>query len=182
MDYKNFFGNYSQEISKLLADVNTNFIKNSVDLIKKRLDLGSTVYIVGNGGSASIASHVSVDFATIAEVKSQTFNNPNIITCLANDYGHDNWVKEAIKTYCSKDDLIILISSSGKSLNMINAAKYCNENQFDLITFSGFDKSNELSQLGRVNFHVDSKNYNYVEMIHHIILVSIVDIFAKKEF
>ena len=63
---------------------------------------------------------------------------------------------------------------------MINAAKYCSENQYDLITFSGFDKNNELSKLGQINFHVDSKNYNYIEMTHHIILVSIVDIFSKK--
>ena len=180
MDYKFFFENYSQEISKLLSNVDTNLIKETVDLIKKKIDSGNTIYIVGNGGSASIASHVSVDFAKVARVKSRTFNNSNIITCFANDYGHDNWVKEAILAYCSRGDLIIIISSSGKSLNMINAAKYCSENRYDLITFSGFDKNNELSKLGQINFHVDSKNYNYIEMTHHIILVSIVDIFSEK--
>ena len=67
--------------------------------------------------------------------------------------------------------------------NIINAASYCKENNIDLITFSGFSKDNELKNLGKVNFHVNSENYNYIEMTHHIILLSIVDIFAqyKKE-
>jgi D-sedoheptulose 7-phosphate isomerase len=180
MDYKFFFKNYSQEIAKLLSNVDTNLINETVNLIKKKIDSDNTIYIVGNGGSSSIANHVSVDFTKVARVKSKTFNNSNIITCFANDYGHDNWVKEAILAYCSKEDLIIIISSSGKSLNMVNAAKYCRENHYDLITFSGFEKNNELSKLGQINFHVDSKNYNYIEMTHHIILVSIVDIFSQK--
>ena len=182
MDYKNFFVNYYQEIFKLLAEIDTNLINESVDLIKKIFDSSNTIYIIGNGGSASIASHVSVDFTKVAGIKSQTFNNSNIITCFANDYGHENWVKEAIKAYCLKDDLIIILSSSGKSLNMINAAKYCKKNQYNLITLSGFETNNELCKLGNINFHVNSKNYNYIEMTHHIILVSIVDIFAQKNY
>ena len=181
MNHKNFFVNYYQEISKLLKNIDANLITNSVNLIKKRLNSNSTIYIIGNGGSASIASHVSVDFTKVAGIKSQTFNNSNIITCFSNDYGHDNWVKEAIKAYCSKEDLFIIISSSGKSLNMINAAKYCKKNQYDLITLSGFKNNNKLLKLGKVNFHVSSKNYNHIEMIHHIILLSIVDIFAKQK-
>ena len=180
MDYKKFFFDYRQEISNLLSEVNTKNINDSIDLIKKSSNLGGTIYIVGNGGSSSIASHISVDFTKVAGIKSLTFNNSNIITCFANDYGHDYWVKEAIKAYCSRKDLIILISSSGKSLNIINAAKYCKENQYDLITLSGFENNNELLKLGKINFHVNSKNYNHIEMIHHIILLSIVDICTQK--
>ena len=178
MDYKSYYDNYSKEISNLLLKVNTDLINETVDLIKKKRNSNNTIYLVGNGGSSSISSHVSVDFAKVAGIKSKTFNEANIITCFANDYGHDKWVREAIKAYCSKEDLIILISSSGKSLNIINAAKYCNENNYDLITFSGFESDNPLSKLGKINFHVDSKNYNHIEMTHHIILVSIVDIFV----
>ena len=71
--------------------------------IKKKIKTNNTTYIAGNGGSASIASHVSVDFIKVAKVKSSTFNNSNLITCFANDYGYENWVKEAIKSYCLKD-------------------------------------------------------------------------------
>ena len=180
MDYKKYFLNYSKDISKLLKEVDTNLINKIVELIKKTIELDNKIYIVGNGGSSSIASHISVDFVKVARVKSETFNNSNIITCFANDYGHDNWVKEAIKAYCSKDDLIIIISSSGESPNMVNAAKFCYENNYDLITFTGFEKNNEVSKFGKINFYVNSHEYNYIEMTHHIILVSIVDIFTKK--
>ncbi len=180
MDYNKYFLNYSKNILKLLEEVDTNLINQTVELIKNKIKSDNKIYLVGNGGSASISSHISVDFVKCAKVKSETFNNSNLITCFANDYGHDNWVKEAIKAYCSKNDLIIIISSSGKSTNMVNAAKFCNENNYDLITFTGFNKNNDVSKLGKINFHINSHEYNYVEMTHHIILVSIVDIFTKK--
>jgi len=182
MDYKNYFNDYTNNINQLLLDVDTDLINKSVKLIKKSKLNNNKVYIVGNGGSASIASHTSVDFAKVARVPSSTFNNSNLITCFSNDYGYENWVMEAIKSYAKKKDLIILISSSGTSKNMIIAAEYCNTNNVDLITFSGFGPDNPLSKLGKINFHVHSEDYNFIEMTHHIILVSIVDIFAKNMF
>jgi D-sedoheptulose 7-phosphate isomerase len=180
MRFNKFFKNYSKSIYDLLNDVDTTKIDEAVELIQKTNKSGSVVYIVGNGGSSSIASHVSVDFTKVAKIKSSTFNNSNLITCFANDYDYENWVKEAINIYCNKGDLIILISSSGTSKNIVNAANYCKTNNVNLITLSGFDKNNVLTQLGNVNFHVDSEEYNFIEMVHNIILVSIVDIFAKK--
>ena len=182
MNYENYFNDYSHSINKLLLNVNTKLINKSVELIKKNKLHNNKVYIIGNGGSASIASHVSVDFAKIAKVPSSTFNNANLITCFSNDYGYENWVKEAIKSYTSNKDLVILISSSGISLNIIKAAEYCNKNNIKLITFSGFNSDNPLSKLGDINFHIKSENYNHIEMTHHIILLSIVDIFAKNIF
>ena len=180
MDYKNYYFNYIDSISFLLKEINPELISKSVDLIKKKIKNNNKIYIVGNGGSASIASHISVDFTKVAKIKSLTFNNSNFITCFANDYGYENWVKEAIKAHCMNDDLLILISSSGKSPNIINAAKYCKKNDIDLITLSGFAKDNKLSKLGKVNFYINSNDYNYVEMAHHIILVCIVDFFKKN--
>ena len=122
-----------------------------------------------------------LEFDSLNVLDLQTFNDSNFITCFANDYGHENWITEAIKSKCANGDLIILISSSGKSPNIINAAKYCNNNKIDLITLSGFSKNNELKSLGNINFYVNSENYNHIEMVHHIILVSMVDIIAKKK-
>ena len=181
MDYNNFYLNYSNSISNLLKEVNIDLIEKTVDLILKTNSSNNSTYIVGNGGSASIASHVSVDLAKVSNIKSATFNNANLITCFANDYGYEHWVKEAIKAYCANNDLVILISSSGKSNNIINAAKYCTETSMNLITFSGFDNNNELNQLGKINFHVNSKDYNHIEMVHNIILLSIVDILKQKK-
>ena len=180
MDYSSYLKQYNKSIYELINNVNANLIEQSVQLIQRSIHNKSKVYIVGNGGSASIASHVSVDFAKVARVPSSTFNNSNLITCFANDYGYENWVVEAIKAYTNINDLIILISSSGTSKNIVNAAQYCKDNYIDLITLSGFTKDNPLSTLGNVNFHIESTEYNYIEMSHHIILLALVDIFVKK--
>ena len=180
MDYKFFFSIYADSISELLKNVDTNLIKASVNLIANTKKNKNKIYIVGNGGSSSIASHVSVDFTKAAKINCSTFNNANLITCFANDYKYENWVVEAIKAYSLEQDLFILISSSGTSKNIVNAAQYCKQKQINLITLSGFKKNNPLSQSGNINFHVESEEYNYIEMTHHIILLSIVDIFTKK--
>ena len=165
------FKNYNETINSLLSSIPENYFNKSIKLIKKTIKKNGKIYIVGNGGSASIASHVSVDFAKVAKVRSSTFNNANLITCFANDYGYDNWVVEAIKAYMLKNDMIVLISSSGKSKNIINAAKYCKKNSINLITLSGFKKDNPLKKIGNINFYINSNQYNFIEMCHHIILV-----------
>ena len=180
MDYKFFFSHYADSISELLKNVDTNLINASVNLIANTKKNKNKIYIVGNGGSSSIASHVSVDFTKVAKINCSTFNNANLITCFANDYKYENWVVEAIKAYSLEQDLFILISSSGTSKNIVNAAQYCKQKKINLITLSGFKKNNPLSQSGNINFHVESEEYNYIEMTHHIILLSIVDIFTKK--
>ena len=182
MDYNNYYTNYSESIFKLLKKVDTNLINASVNLIANTQKNKNKIFMVGNGGSSSIASHVCVDFAKVARINCSTFNNANLITCFANDYGYDNWVVEAIKAYSSQNDLFVFISSSGTSKNIVNAAQYCKKNDIHSITLSGFKKNNPLSQSGNVNFHVASEDYNFIEMTHHIILLSLVDIFAKKIF
>ena len=175
------FEQYKNSINSILSNIPENLIINTIKTIKKTIKNNGKIYIVGNGGSASIASHVSVDFAKVARIKSSTFNNSNLITCFANDYGYENWVVEAIKAYLNKNDMMILISSSGTSKNIVNAAKYCKKNSIQLITLSGFKKNNPLSKYGNVNFHINSDQYNFIEMSHHIILVYLGDIFAKNK-
>ena len=180
MNYERYFKDYNKSIYDLLDKVNSQNIEESVNLIKTCISQKGKVYVAGNGGSSSMASHVSVDFAKVAGIPSATFNNANLITCFANDYGYENWLTESIKAYTSSNDMLILISSSGTSKNIVNAAEYCSQNKINQITLSGFNKGNPLNKLGDVNFHIESDNYNFIEMSHHIILVSIVDIFAKN--
>ena len=181
MNNQTKFNDYNKSIYKLINTVSEDKIKKTINLINIARSKSGKIYLAGNGGSSSIASHVSVDFAKIARVKSSTFNNSNLITCFANDYGYENWITEAIKAYMNKNDMIILISSSGTSKNIVNAAKYCKEKSIKLITFSGFKKNNPLSKLGNVNFHINSTQYNFIEMSHHIILLYLVDILANNE-
>tara|TARA_Y100000768_G_scaffold335533_1_gene276781 strand:+ start:226 stop:780 length:555 start_codon:yes stop_codon:yes gene_type:complete len=181
MNVSNSFNEYVKSINTVLANVAEKQLNEAIKIINKTIKNSGKIYIVGNGGSASIASHVSVDFAKVARVKSSTFNNANLITCFANDYGYENWVTEAIKAYMNKNDMIILISSSGTSKNIVNAAKYCKKKSINLLTLSGFKKNNALSKLGKVNFYINSNQYNFIEMSHHIILVYLVDKFAKNK-
>ena len=127
-----------------------------------------------------MASHVAVDLTKNASIRAINFNEADLITCFANDYGYENWVKEGVRFYSDENDLVILISSSGNSMNMINAAKFCNDLNLNVITLSGFSRDNMLNSLGKVNFWVDSKEYNIVEMTHHIILLLLVDGFINE--
>ena len=177
MKFDKFFKQYNQSIYDLLNNVDTNLIEHSVSLINNCYNNGGKVYIVGNGGSSSIASHVSVDFAKVANVPSETFNNSNLITCFANDYGFEHWAEKVVDFYGDEGDLLIVISSSGRSENMLNAVKAARNGNFhSVVTLSGFDKDNSLSQLGDINLWLDSKAYNFVENIHQIWLLSIVDL------
>ena len=139
------------------------------------------IIICGNGGSASIASHFSVDLTKNAGVKCINFNEPNLITCFSNDYGYEKWIEKALKFYGEKGDCLILISASGKSKNMINAAKYAKKNKISsIITLTGFHGKGALSKLGDINLVVKNKSYNFIENIHQIWLLSIVDLIIGK--
>ena len=119
-----FLENYLKNLYELSLNLDKECLINISKSIIKTHELHGTVYIVGNGGSATIASHVAVDFLKSLSIRAMTFNESSLITCYANDYGYEYWVKEALKSYSNNNDLVILISSSGESQNILNAAKY----------------------------------------------------------
>ena len=133
------------------------------DRIVKIADLSESksVHII-NAASASIANHASLDFTKQAKIKSVNFNESALITAFSNDFGYENWVKKAVEFYGQAGDTLILISSSGKSLNIVNAAQYACKNNINVITFTGFDSNNPLSLCGDINFWLDSKAYNII--------------------
>jgi D-sedoheptulose 7-phosphate isomerase len=179
--HKNFFFNYFESIKKKLSIIDHSKLIACVDLIRNVKKQESKIIIIGNGGSAAIASHVAVDFIKTSRVRAVNFNEADLITCFANDYGYKNWVAQALRCYADPNDLIILISSSGKSKNIINAAKYAKMKQLPIITLSGFKRNNPLQRFGNINMWVNSKRYNTIEMVHHIWLLSIVDYLVKNK-
>jgi len=134
------------------------------------------VIIAGNGGSAAIASHCTVDITKSARVRCINFNEADLITCFANDFGYERWLQKALEFYADPGDVLILISSSGKSPNMICAAEYARQRELKLVTFTGFAATNPLRQLGDLNLWVDSRAYNIVEMTHQIWLLAVCDL------
>jgi len=179
-EIQNYFEDYFKYLYKHISNIDEKDLKNFIKIILDSTNKGNKILIAGNGGSASIASHVSVDFVKAAGLKCVNFNEPNLITCFSNDYGYEEWISKALEVYSEKNDLLILISSSGTSKNILNAAKTSNKKGLKLVTFSGFESNNPLRQLGDLNFWVNSKSYNYVEMSHHIWLVAVVDFLTKK--
>tara|TARA_A100001011_G_scaffold229382_1_gene237506 strand:+ start:1154 stop:1693 length:540 start_codon:yes stop_codon:yes gene_type:complete len=170
-----FFENYFSEISKSIKSANFNDLEKASKIVNEASSNNKKIIIVGNGGSAAISSHVAVDFTKAAGIRAINFNEADLITCFANDYGYENWVSEALKSYADFGDVIVLISSSGESMNIINAANTARDMKNKILTFSGFSSSNPLRSLGDVNFWIDSRSYNYIEMTHHIWLVAICD-------
>ncbi len=176
---KSFFNNYFDDI---YSQLNNFEEKKFHDICKKLKNINKTnkIILAGNGGSASIANHVATDLTKISKIRSITFNESNLITCFANDYGYKKWISKGIEKFSIPGDICILISSSGESKNIINAAKECRRKKIYLITLSGFKSNNPLRKLGNINLWVNSNHYNYIEMTHHIWLVSLADRLAKK--
>tara|TARA_A100001388_G_scaffold271247_1_gene249776 strand:- start:1106 stop:1708 length:603 start_codon:yes stop_codon:yes gene_type:complete len=136
---------------------------------------GKLIFI-GNGASASLASHAATDFTKQAKVKSIAFNDHNLITAFSNDYGYENWVKKALEFYACPEDLIIFISVSGNSQNLINGIKFAKNNLISTASLTGSNKENFLKKNSDCSLWVNSKAYNIVESIHTIWLTLIIDL------
>ncbi len=180
---KEYIKNY---FDKFISLIDSNKIRShkliSISKILTKSKNKNKILIFGNGGSASIAGHFTVDIIKNTKLNCINFSEQALITCFSNDYGYENWVTEALKKYSNKNDVVILISSSGKSKNMLKAANYALKSRLKLITLTGFKKNNPLSKKGLINLWVDSSNYNHIENLHQILLLTICDYIAKKKF
>ena len=152
-----------------------SLIKNLFEDIKKRKEN----YNLGNGGSAAIANHVCVDIVKLTKIRTLNFNNSSLFTCFANDYGHDRWMEQGLIHFGDEGDLLIAISSSGKSKNILNACRAAKRKRFkSIITLTGFNHDNKIRKLEIWIFGL-IQVYNFIENIHQIILLSTVDLFNK---
>lgn len=181
MQAESYFNEYFETIKQSLVSIDSNFLEHIAGTIRQTQKAGRKIIIIGNGGSAAIASHVAVDLTKVAKVRAINFNEADLITCFANDYGYDQWVVKALESYADKGDLAILISSSGKSPNIVNGARKAKEMGLAVVTLSGFDARNPLREIGEINLWADSSAYNIVEMTHQIWLLAILDYLAASE-
>ena len=170
-----FYKDYLRRMADGLLSADTQMLESAVKILLEVSGKGKKVIIAGNGGSAAMASHTAVDLTKNARVRAISFNDADLITCFANDFGYEKWVEKSLDYYADRGDCVILISSSGSSPNIVNAAKGAKEMGLTLITFSGFSPDNELRSCGELNFYIASEEYNIVEMSHHIWLLALVD-------
>ena len=179
---KNYFINYLNKFSQFALNYNDGDFLKIVKILKEVKKKKKKIILVGNGGSAAMASHVSVDLTKMCKIRAINFNEADLLTCFSNDYGYENWVQKALFFHADKGDLLICISSSGQSKNIINGAKFAKKIGCKVITLTGFKKDNKVRKIGHVNLWLGSKNYNLVEMTHHIWLLAIVDFLAKAKY
>jgi D-sedoheptulose 7-phosphate isomerase len=137
---------------------------------------GHTLYFIGNGGSAGIASHLAIDYSKNGNLRSLALNDGAALTCLANDLGYENVFSHPIGLHGRSGDLLIAISSSGRSVNILKACETAKAHGMAVVTLSGFDGTNPLRRLGDINLHVASHQYGFVEILHLALLHAVLDI------
>lgn len=181
MNEKKFVFNYLNLYKESLFNQD---VTDQIILLKKFLlkvkSKNKKIILAGNGGSAAISSHVSVDLTKVAKIRAINFNEADLLTCFSNDFGYERWLEKAIEFYYSKGDLVILVSSSGESKNMILGAKKAKKLGLKVVTFTGFKKNNSLKKLGDINFWLDSRAYNIIENTHLIWLLTTCDLIIGK--
>ena len=123
MSDTNYFQKYFGKITKNLSSIEPSQLEQAASMVLATHQVNKKIIVVGNGGSAAMASHVAVDFTKAAGIRAINFNEADLITCFANDYGYEHWVVKAFEAYADPGDLAILISSSGKSHNILNGSK-----------------------------------------------------------
>jgi D-sedoheptulose 7-phosphate isomerase len=179
-----FLKNYNNDLINILKSLNNyEDIVKAKKIFKNCKKNKGKIILFGNGGSAAISSHASVDLSKNAGIRSVNFNEADLITCLANDFSYQDWVVAALKLYADKNDILVLISSSGKSENHVRAAKYAKKKKIKLITLTGNSIDNPLKKINKngLNFWVNSKSYNLIEIVHLYLLLSIVDLLIGKK-
>ena len=178
--------NYFKKLSNLFYEIEaqdksgkvTDFskaLKSAIDMIKKAAAKGNQVIFIGNGGSASISSHMAIDFWKNGHIKAVSFNDGAQLTCLGNDFGYEHVFEKPIEFFAEPGDVLIAISSSGKSENILRGVKAAKAKGCKAITMSGFNKNNPLRKMGDLNFYAPSNSYGFVEITHLAISHCILD-------
>jgi D-sedoheptulose 7-phosphate isomerase len=155
-------------------------VKATLEIIRTMDREKGKIIFIGNGGSAAIASHFAMDYWHAGGIKAIDFNSGPLLTCMSNDHGYENVFSIPIKKFAEPRDILVAISSSGKSKNILNAAVAARDRSCQIVTLSGFENDNRLKKMGDINFYVPVSHYGYVELAHKVILHCILDILKEQ--
>lgn len=188
---KDNFKKYYSSMKDMLGSISVNVqdggpctFEEAMELTaNKILDMhgaGKKMMFVGNGASAAISSHMATDFWKTNGIRAMAFNDPAGLTCISNDYGYSHVFEKPLEMFADPGDILIAISSSGQSENILKAAVAARKKRVAVVTLSGFNEDNPLSQMGDINFYVPSHNYGFVEVVHHAICHSLIDVINQS--
>jgi D-sedoheptulose 7-phosphate isomerase len=150
-------------------------VNQVIALARRAQAAGNKLIFVGNGGSSAIASHMATDYSKNGDVRAMALNDTAMLTCLGNDLGYEQVFAKQVELYARADDLVIAISSSGRSANILNAVAAARAAKCAVVTLSGFTPDNPLRRLGDLNFYIDADRYGFVEIGHLTICHAILD-------
>ncbi len=183
----NIIFKYFNKISELSSLATVNSFKGEIFTLPETIDLfinkskiasesGKKLMFIGNGGSSTIASHMAEDFSKAANLRALAFNDPAFITCLGNDYGYEYIFSKQMELFAQEGDVLVAISSSGESKNIINAVTTAKKIGCWVLTLSGFKRNNQLNKIGNRNIYIPSDQYGFVEIAHLAICHGALDI------
>lgn len=141
---------------------------------------GQRVFVIGNGGSAGIASHHGVDLVNVVQVSALALVEPGVLTCMGNDYGYDQTFARPLAVHTQPGDIVMAVSSSGRSANVVQGCTAARERGAQIITLSGFSAENPLRSAGDVNWWVASTDYGIIETAHFFILHTLIDLWKTR--
>lgn len=171
---------FNAGIDKKITDYSEG-INYLVDVFSRHKTEQTQLFFIGNGGSSAIASHMTADFMKNGGMNTYSLYDNAVTTCMGNDYGYEYIFSRPMEFLIKENDLLVSISSSGNSRNIINAIETAKAKKAEVITFTGFDANNKARQLGDVNVYVPSSKYGMVESIHNLILQQIVDMIMERD-
>ena len=181
-----------RSLAKLLDESTCRYQGNSISLDRglnallqiwsRQIVRDRSVFWIGNGGSAALVSHLSQDLINQCGVRSLTFNDPSLITCMSNDYGYEQVFKRPLRALARERDVLMAVSSSGMSANIVDAARTALDIGMDLVTFSAFSAHNRLHKLqSTLSFHTPTDIYGHAELAHSALIHAAVDICSRWE-
>ncbi len=156
-------------------------IRLLIDVFTKHKEKQAQLFFIGNGGSSAIASHMTADFMKNGGMNTYSLYDSAVTTCMGNDYGYEHIFSRPMEFLVREGDLIVVISSSGNSRNIINAIEVARLKGAAVVTFTGFKPDNKVKQMGNVNVYVPCEKYGIVESIHNLILQQIVDLIMERD-
>jgi len=169
-DYFNQLANLGEKFqvtdSQGKSFTNSQGINLAADLINRQHQEQRKVIFIGNGGSATVASHQAIDFWRNGNIPAIAFNDSASITCISNDFGYEQVFSKPISTFAQSGDILFAISSSGQSENILAGVRQAIKMDCHVITLSAFQPNNPLRQLGHLNFYVPTMSYGFAEIMH----------------
>ena len=191
MSLKESAESYYSNLSHMLKKIQTtqkngnsfdffSAIESTGQLAMVQTKAGGKIIFIGNGASASIASHMSTDYWKNGGMRAIAFNDAALLTCLSNDCGYENVFGKSVEMFADEGDILVAISSSGESENILNGVYAARKQGAHVVTLSGFKPDNPLRSMGDINFYVPDEEYGPVEIMHlsitHCILDAIIDL------